>query len=263
MNHPTTTADARVFSPHGASAPASRDLLVESALTIRLVGRTDVTVMRTPGNDRELVLGFLLTEGFIRSLDDMAVFEQCDDANGDAVRVVLADTAPTNTAARGMLVGSSCSLCGRERIDAILGEIAPVDSDTTFPVRSLAAVPRAMRTAQPLFERTGASHAAALFDPDGALLVTREDIGRHNALDKVIGNALLTGLTRGACGAMLSGRASFEMVAKAARAGIPLVAAVSAPSALAVETADQLNVTLCGFVRGADFTCYARPERLT
>lgn len=295
MTDSVSPSDAVVFHPDGAREPASRDLLVESALTIRLAGGPDITLMRTPGADRELVIGFLRSEGLIAGLADLGALEQCEDRE-DAVRVALAAAAPREGDRRSLLVGSACSLCGREHIDAILDGIPAVASEARFPARVLGEVARSMQAAQPLFRRTGASHAAALFDvvcpgqacpagffpgsptarpdetgrgtlrtmlsPDFRLLVVHEDIGRHNALDKVIGHGLLTGLTLGACGAMLSGRASFEMLTKAARAGLPLVAAVSAPSALAVEAARRLGVTLCGFVRGAEFTCYAHPERL-
>jgi len=257
-----------------------RDLLQEAPLTIRVADRPDITLIRTPGADRELVVGFLVTEGFIRGMADIAVLEHCQEelgkgvgdpdaavpgtfaGSGDAIRVMLAGAAGADVPERGMLIASSCGLCGRERIETILEEITPLEGKARFPTHTLFEVPGRMREAQRLFQRTGASHAAALFDASGKLLIVCEDIGRHNALDKVIGHAVLTGLPLAECGAMLSARASFEMVAKSARAGAPLVAAVSAASALAVTAAEKLNLTLCGFIRGAEVTCYAHPERL-
>jgi len=267
MNEPVERVSVLHFEPGGEPRPAMRGLLQESPLTIRVAGHSDIALMRTPGADRELVVGFLLTEGFIRGMADIATLEECrvDQAGGhepakppaDAIRVTLVAEAPAAAAERRMLVASSCSLCGREQIEAILHEMAPLEDDTRCPVKVLFDVPDRMRDAQRLFQRTGASHAAALFDVSGNILVVREDIGRHNALDKV-----LTGRPLAACGAMLSGRASFEMVAKSARARVPLVAAVSAASALAVTAAEKLTLTLCGFVRGKEVTCYAHPERL-
>lgn len=231
-----------------------RELIEESPLTIDIHGADKFTIMRTPGNDEELVAGFLLTEGIIDGLADVTVMKPCpDDAN--RFRVKLAKPV-RQSFRRNLAVNSACGFCGRDDLQKLWSEMPRVKSDFFIEPTALARVPELMRGAQPLFALTGGSHAAALINTMGELRIVREDLGRHNALDKAIGAALLRGMAVGELGAFLSGRASLEMVSKCARSGIGFIASISAPSSLAVEAARALNITLCGFVRGREATIY-------
>ena len=249
---------------HTRTAPVPeksvRALLLERPLVIRLNGSAEYSIMRTPGHDRELAIGFLFTEGLIRGIADVGRLNECPDS-ADVMEVTTL-TAGGGPAKRTTTVNSSCGLCGRTDIDALLAAVAPVTASTTMPVSVLYEIPDRIRKTQLLFHATGASHAAGLFGARGEILVAREDVGRHNALDKVIGNRLLAGQSAEGCGAFLSGRASLEMIVKAARARLPIVAAVSAPTAAAVEAAERLCITLCGFVRGAEVTVYTHEGRI-
>lgn len=243
-------------------------LAAEEPLEIRL-GETPLTVtMRTPGNDEELTAGFLLTEGIIEEPEQIAamrVTAQGAGAKSNAVVVELrnAEFEPGDLQ-RNFFAASSCGICGKSAIEAIRrrGLRAP-DRDVRIAPEMLCQFPERVRAEQAVFERTGGLHAAALFDLEGTLLVLREDIGRHNAVDKVIGWAALNGhlpLRRTAL--FVSGRGGFEIVQKALAAGIPVLASVSAPSSLAVKLARELGLTLAGFVRGRRFVVYAGEERL-
>jgi FdhD protein len=230
--------------------------------------------MRTPGHDVELALGFLISEGIIRSGDDVQAGRYCAGATEDGVNtynvldIVLAPgvAAPDPSLARAFYTSSSCGLCGRASIDAVKSRSAYgiSDLDTVIDAAALAGLPERLRDRQAVFDKTGGLHAAGLFDAaTGELLVVREDIGRHNAVDKVVGWAADAGRLplRGKV-LMVSGRASFELTQKAWMAGIPVLAAVSAPSSLAVDLAVDAGMTLIGFLRGDAMVIYAGAERV-
>ena len=243
------------------------ELVVEEPLAIHLDGGLVATTMRTPGHDFELAVGFCHAEGL---LDGAALRTVRYCGTGPAAEtefnVVSVDTGGTAPAPRPRLgsVGSSCGLCGNVAIDELCARLRPVGA-VPFPLEVLAAAPDTVRGAQALFERTGAVHAAAALRRDGSLVVVREDIGRHNAVDKVVGRLLLDhALPAGDLALFVSGRASFEMVQKAWAAGFAAVVAVSAPSALAVDTARAAGLTLAGFARGGQMNVYvdaADPRR--
>lgn len=228
--------------------------------------------MRTPGDDLDLALGFLLTEGLIRSTDDVQTAQLCAGAETpntyNVVDVVLAPGVPepATDPARNFYTTSSCGVCGKASIEAVrTRSLFPVrDDPLAVPAAVLADLPDVLRAAQRGFERTGGLHAAGLFTPDGKLVVLREDVGRHNAVDKVIGWAVRERRLPLANHLLLvSGRASFELTQKAWMAGVPLLAAVSAPSTLAVDLAEEAGLTLVGFLRGRTMNVYAGPHRVT
>ncbi len=209
-----------------------------------------------------LSLGFLLTEGMIASLDDIAELAVCPDAH-EVVRVRLARPAQVRIHRQGGFVASACGACGPVGgVADLRAGLTPVGDALRLEARRLQRLMAEMEGRQRLFNRTGGAHAAAVFSPAAELLATAEDLGRHNALDKAIGQCLLRGRATAGCGVLMSGRVSLEMIVKAARAGIELVAAVSAPSSLAVEAAAALGVTLCGFVRDGRLTAFSHPRRL-
>jgi FdhD protein len=247
---------------------------VEAPLEIRLAGETVAVIMRTPGDDHLLALGYLFGEGILSRAEDAATVAHCgrlgDEGYGHAVDVSPAsgaaiDWTRLDASRRGGVTSSACGVCGRAAVDDLLAGVAPLPSG---PVISAAALRRAMavlRQRQPTFEATGGTHAAALLDREGALLWAAEDVGRHNAVDKVVG-ALLLARAAGPRPApailAMSGRGGFEIVQKAARAGVPVVACVSAPTTLAVAVAEAAGVTLCGFVRGDRLNVYSHAGRL-
>ncbi|MDJ0750430.1 MAG: formate dehydrogenase accessory sulfurtransferase FdhD [Woeseiaceae bacterium] len=246
---------------------------VEEPLEIRLGysesgERRTVSVsitMRTPCDDEDLAAGFLFTEGIVRSRSDVAIVKPCRGDN--TVRVELDDGVAVDfdRLQRHFYTTSSCGVCGKASLDALYaqGAAAPTATHPAFPREVLVSIPGKLREAQATFEETGGLHAAAAFSPDGELIMVREDVGRHNAVDKVIGALLMEGaLPASSFGLMVSGRASFELVQKTLLAGIPLLAAVSAPSSLAVQLAREFNMTLIGFLRGDTFNVYAGEERL-
>ena len=239
---------------------ATRTVVRESALVIGVNGSADYTIMRTPGHDRELAIGFLFTEGMINRVGDVTMLMQCPDTP-DSIAVKTADSAATPVS-RNLVVSSSCGLCGRADIDALVDRLGCVESDMRIDPRILYEIPDTIRAQQGLFETTGATHAAGLFDGKGALLAVREDVGRHNAVDKAIGYALLSGLPLGALGLFLSGRTSLELIVKAARARIPVVASVSAPTDAAITVAEKLGIAVVGFARGSNFTVYSHAHRI-
>ncbi|MDH2415313.1 formate dehydrogenase accessory sulfurtransferase FdhD [Nocardioides sp. CER19] len=257
-------------------APRVREdkLAAEEPLEIRLGGRSLAVTMRTPGHDIELAAGFLVSEGVVAQREDISTARYCAGATDEGVNtynvldVQLAPgvTVPEFGLERSVYTSSSCGVCGKASIDAVrtrssydvAGDPLVVDPEL------LAALPDRLRAAQEVFEQTGGLHAAGLFDGrTGELLVAREDVGRHNAVDKVVGWALeheklpLRGTVL-----MVSGRASFELTQKASMAGIPVLAAVSAPSSLAVELAEEAGLTVVGFLRGTSMVVYSRPERV-
>ena len=258
----------------GTSRRRPDALAAEEPFEIRVGGRALAVTMRTPGHDVELAHGFLLTEGVIGSSEDIATARYCDslDDRGRNTYNVL-DLAlapgvppPDDSVERRFYTTSSCGVCGKASLDAIRTKtrFAPGHDPVTVPAEVLIGLPHTLRAAQAVFDSTGGLHAAGLFRADGTLIVAREDVGRHNAVDKVIGYALLEGLVP-ATGTvlMVSGRASFELTQKAVMAGIPVLAAVSAPSSLAVEMARETGMTLVGFLRGRSMNVYAGTERVT
>jgi FdhD protein len=224
--------------------------------------------MRTPGHDFELATGFLVTEGLAPSRATVSEVRYCDLPDGgeqqyNIVTVTLRRPFERQPDDRGFVAAAGCGICGKETLDQVALSCPVVTSDVTVPTAIILSLPDRLREGQAVFERTGGLHAAGLFANDGAPVVVREDIGRHNAVDKVVGwGALNDRLPFGDHVLMVSGRPGFEIVQKAAMAGIPIVAAVSAPSSLAVDAARRLGVTLVGFVRGANANIYSRPERI-
>jgi len=257
-----------------AAEPRRRpdDLAAEEPLEIRVRKAPLAVTMRTPGHDIDLAMGFLLTEGIIGAAGDVVTAQLCagtDTPNTyNVVDVVLgADVPPPVTdPSRNFYTTSSCGVCGKASIDAVRTRSRFDVSDDGFAItaRLLSELPDKLRAAQRTFDLTGGLHAAGLFSGDGELLVLREDVGRHNAVDKVIGWALREGrLPLAGHVLLVSGRASFELTQKAWMAGIPLLAAVSAPSTLAAELADEAGMTLVGFLRGRSMNVYAGAQRVT
>jgi FdhD protein len=250
-------------------------LVAEEPLEIRLNGRPLAITMRTPGDDFALAAGFLVSEGVLGSADELANIVYCAGATEDGsntynvvdVRLAPGVPVPDITLERNVYTTSSCGLCGKASLDAVRTTARWSLDDQHDPVRvdaeTLTALPDRLRAAQRVFDRTGGLHAAALFTPEGELLDVREDVGRHNAVDKLVGRAVQQGLLP-LSGAVLlvSGRASFELAQKAVMAGIPVLAAVSAPSSLAVDLADEAGLTLVGFLRGTSMNVYAGDHRL-
>lgn len=248
-------------------------LVVEAPMEVRVEGQSFSVTMRTPGDDFDLTIGFLLSEGVITSAADVRALMHCQDEDEsgsptyNVVDVALAEgvTRPRQEDARRVLTTSACGVCGTASIDAVrtAGRYDLAADTTTFDPDVVVALPDAMREHQKVFDRTGGVHAAGLFTADGELVVLREDIGRHNAVDKVVGWAAREGLLP-LTGHVLvvSSRASFELTQKAYLAGVPALVAVSAPSSLAVELAREVGLTLVAFVRAARLTAYAGVERL-
>lgn len=259
----SATVRTRVVRWRGGEAPqeCSDELATEAPLEIRIGGEPISVTMRTPGHDLELVCGMLLSE----SLIDGATRPLLRQEHPNVVNVAVAngDIRCVDAMRRSSVMSTSCGLCGKASIENVHQHFPPVEDDVLVSRRLFQAMIETLGTAQPTFARTGGLHAAALFNSAGSLVVAREDVGRHNAVDKAIGHALLRGLTPLAgCTLMVSGRASFEIVQKALGARIPIVAAVSAPSSLAVELAAASGQTLVGFVRGDRCNVYTHTERI-
>ena len=229
--------------------------------------------MRTPGDDAELAVGFLYTEGIIQSSEQVASVEHAGAADPDSglrniIRVALKPGVDVDIGRlqRHFYTTSSCGVCGKASLEAlrVTGQESLADKGATFPRSIIISLPDKLAAKQEVFAKTGGLHAAAIFDQDGEIRVLKEDVGRHNATDKVIGELLAEGkLPANEMGLMLSGRASFELVQKALVAGIPLLAAVSAPSSLAVQLAQEFDMTLIGFLRNSNFNIYAGEWRVT
>jgi FdhD protein len=245
----------------GCQTTAQDFIAVEEPLQIRTAGRALAVTMRTPGHDFELAAGFLFTEGLIETPDQIRDIRQ--DGRG-IVEITLAGEPDLERSSRSFYMSSSCGICGKTSVDALKLTCAPLARGSLrLSSADITALPGKLRQAQAGFEHTGALHAAALFDSRGELMSLREDVGRHNALDKLIGAEFLNGrVPLNEKMLMLSGRISFELVQKALRAGIAVVAAVGAPSSLAIETALRFQMTLVGFVRDGRFNVYAGSERL-
>ena len=245
----------------------SDTVVCEEPLEIRVRGKSVAVTMRTPGHDRELAAGFLLSEGIIRQRDEIVEIAPCleSDSPENILNVFLAPSTDIDFArlTRHVFASSSCGVCGKASIESVHQHFSPIESSCTIAAETLTALPDRMRAAQLTFSQTGGLHAAALFDFQGNLLVLREDAGRHNAVDKVLGWGFLENkLPFDSHILLVSGRASFEIVQKALAARIPIIAAVSAPSSLAVEFALESNQTLIGFLRGETFNIYSHPERI-
>jgi FdhD protein len=240
-------------------------LAIEEPLEIRLGSRPISITMRTPGHDQELALGFLFTEGIIRTHADIAgvAGPRRDPANVVSVKLRRGVRVDLNRLKRHFYATSSCGICGKTALQAIRVKNKPVAGTLRVPLSLLYSLPERLREEQETFEETGGLHAAAVFDAKGNLLYLREDVGRHNAVDKIVGAALMEArvpLDRHIL--VVSGRASFEIMQKALAAGIPIVAAVSAPSSLAVALARDFNMTLIGFLRERRCNIYAGAERI-
>jgi FdhD protein len=275
---PGRTVDADVVTLDGRQRGSKSDRVVtEEPLEIRLVAAASVQnlaiTMRTPGSDFELAAGFLFGEGIVHARDEIATITYCLDPELDpdqrynVVNVELrrGDLPDLTRFERHFVTSSACGVCGRAQLDALrdLG-IAPLDDGFKIDPELLYSLPDRMRAAQRVFESTGGLHAAAIFDDRGETLAVREDVGRHNALDKIVGWALLEKrLPFSDCLLMVSGRASYEILQKSAVAGIPIVASVSAPSSLAVALAKEFNITLAGFVRNQRANVYSAPQRVS
>lgn len=258
-------------------APHSRAdyLAVEEPLELRVAGKPLTVTMRTPGNDIELAAGFLVSEGVIHSAEHFSTARYCASATGDDgantynvldVSLAAGVPPPDPSIERNFYTTSSCGVCGKASIDAVatVSQYRVADDPLRIDPETLAGFPDALRAGQDVFERTGGLHAAALFDGHtGEMLVLREDVGRHNAVDKVMGWALLNDRLPGrGLVLMVSGRASFELTQKALMAGVPMLSAVSAPSSLAAELATEAGLTLVGFLRGPSMVVYSRADRL-
>ena len=268
-----TTTRRRVLRL-GGPAPVERPdtLVVEEPLEIRVGGRPLAVTMRTPGHDMELAAGFLVGEGVVSEAGHVRAQRYCAGAvDGENTYNVLdvdlhpAVPPPAPSLERSVYTTSSCGVCGKASLDAVrtTARWSVADDPVTVPVDVLGSLPDRLRAEQRVFDRTGGLHAAGLFRADGELLCLREDVGRHNAVDKVVGWALLQGLMplRGTV-LQVSGRASFELAQKAWTAGVPVLAAVSAPSSLAVDLAVEAGMTLVGFSRGTSMNVYSRPDRV-
>ena len=255
---------------NGKAAHAIDRAATEEPLEIRLHGQPFAVIMRTPGADRELAAGFLLAERVIRNADELGTIEFCMDRpdNHNVVNVTLAPGLDDRVGGlldgrRQVTTNSSCGLCGRRTIESLTTDVAPLAATWRVAASTIGQLPAGLRERQAIFDETGGLHAAGLFTHDGELIDVAEDVGRHNAVDKIVGRRLMRdALPLSSHMLCVSGRTSFEIVQKALFAGIPVVAAVSAPSTLAIDLARAFGITLVGFVRGGDFTIYAHAERI-
>lgn len=268
------TSSVRVTAVKGAFASERPDrLATEEPMEIRVSGpgqeATPVAVtMRTPGGDFELAAGFLFTEGLISGHDEIEQVSYCEDLPDDEqlfniVTVRLNRPWDAETAKRNFYATSSCGICGKASLDEVEVHCRPVATELRLSSDVIRALPEKLREGQRVFDQTGGLHAAGLFDGTGRLGSLREDVGRHNAVDKLVGEALLADvLPLGDRVLQVSGRVSFEIVQKAAMVGVPVITAISAPSSLAVEAGDRLGVTIVGFVREDRFNIYSHPQRV-
>jgi FdhD protein len=253
----------------GATSERTEALAVEEPLEIRLAGRRFTLTMRTPGHDQELAAGFLFAEGFINDATELGEIRRLRGRKGapepNAIDIILNVPADGLRARlkRNFVMSSSCGVCGKTSIDSIRRRVEPPADSARVAPAILLALSQKLRQGQRVFAATGGLHGAAIFSLDGTMIAIREDVGRHNAVDKVIGYALTNAMVPLAQHLMMvSGRLSFEIVQKAAAAGVPILAAVSAPSSLAVELAEEIGTTLVGFLRDGSFNIYTRPDRI-
>lgn len=262
-----TTVQMLRLSREGVAEKRSDETAREEPLEIRVEGRSVAVVMRTPGHDEELTAGFLVTEGVVQKPRDILEITQCPvttESKGNVVDVLLGGAVVQwESLTRHVFSASSCGLCGKTSIESVFQKFPATSSDWSVPAEMLWTLPDKLRNAQETFSKTGGLHASAIFDREGNLVVLREDVGRHNALDKVLGYCLLQGmLPLNEHILLVSGRVSFEIIQKALAGGIGLVAAISAPSSLAVEFAAEAGQTLVGFLRSGTLNVYTHPERL-
>lgn len=256
----------------GSRQDATDYVAVEEPLEVRVNGASFAVIMRTPGADRDLAAGFLLAEDVIREHGEIGAIEYCEDTTaegyGNTLNVTVLGAAIQRLETRlgerrQVAVTSACGLCGRLTIESLRSRVSTVAGRWRVPAAVVSGLPERLRPSQPIFASTGGNHAAGLFDRSGTLQLAAEDVGRHNAVDKIVGRTLLEGrhpLDQSIL--LVSGRTSFELVQKALVAGIPLLAAVSAPSSLAINLATEAGITLCGFVRGDQFNIYSHHDRI-
>ncbi len=258
---------------HPDGRDAATDLVaVEEPMEVRVNGSSFAVIMRTPGSDPELAAGFLLAEDVVRVSDELLVIERCEDTDeegrGNTLNVTVTGEAERRLAERlgerrQVMMTASCGLCGRRTIESLRARVSHVAGHWQIAPVMVSSLPQRLREAQSVFDSTGGLHAAGLFDRDGHLVLIAEDVGRHNAVDKIVGRRLIEdALPLDDTILVVSGRTSYELVQKALLAGIPFLAAVSAPSSLAIQLAEESGITLCGFVRGDTFNVYAHQERL-
>ncbi|MGZ8612758.1 MAG: formate dehydrogenase accessory sulfurtransferase FdhD [Actinomycetota bacterium] len=269
-----SVARVRAFTVReGSSAERPDVLAAEEPMEIRVAGPGQpasavAVTMRTPGGDFQLAVGFLFTEALISGRDDVVRVSYCEDLPAEeqhynVVTVDLARSFDEGRLRRSFFASSSCGICGKATLDDVEVHCVPLAAGPIVQAATIVAMPDALRAAQRVFEQTGGLHAAGLFSPGGRLLALREDVGRHNAVDKIVGESLLAGdLPLADRVLQVSGRIGFEIVQKAARAGIPVLSAVGAPSSLAVDAAERLGMTLVGFVRDGRCNVYTHPERV-
>jgi FdhD protein len=266
--------EVRRLAEGALGAAQEDDVVAEEPLEIRAAGETMAITMRTPGADRELAVGFLFAEGVIASRDDVSSVAHCgrpdQEGFGNTIDVrpgagVSLDIDRLSATRRGTLTTAACGVCGRRSVDDVIALCKPQKiAAAMIASETIANATASLKRLQPNFSRTGGIHAAALLDAQGEVMAAYEDIGRHNALDKVVGKLVLDGRIPGREATLLvvSGRASFEVVQKASAAGIPIIASVSAASSLAVDLARAAGITLCGFVRDGNMTVYSHAERI-
>lgn len=273
---PGVVTPARLIAiENGSARDIVDDLATEEPLEIRAVTRTATTTlavtMRTPGNDFELAAGFMFSEGVVTSPGDIAEISYCIDPAIDReqrynivnVALTASELLDSDRLERHFAMSSACGVCGKASIESLRTRAERLEDGLRITPEFIAALPEKMREAQRVFASTGGLHAAALFDSDGTLLVLREDVGRHNAVDKIVGWALLNGrIPLHGCVLLVSGRASYELAQKSIVARVPVLCAVSAASSLAVQVAKDFDLTLAGFVRGARANVYSAPERV-
>jgi len=268
----TPARKVRVTRLGPAGAQHTTDLAAaEEPLDVRLHGKSFAVIMRTPGRDRELAAGFLQAERIIRTPDELGAVEHCRHPDQSRVHhvvdVFLRGGAASRVAGvleqrRDLVANSSCGICGRSTIDELAAEIAPIGARPPVALDVIRTLPERLRATQETFDETGGLHGAALFTADGELIVSAEDVGRHNAVDKVFGWILINEARVDPAVLVVSGRVAFEIVQKAWIGGVPVVAAVSAPTSLAIELAETAGIALCGFVRGASMNIYTHTARI-
>lgn len=257
----------RKVNVSGAAVELADVTATEEPLEIRVEGRSVAVVMRTPGHDEELAAGFLVSEGVVQHARDILEVSQCPsigNKHGNVVDVLLGGAVVNwDSLTRHVFSASSCGLCGKTSIESVFQRFPAVEAGWQVTPALIASLPDKLRAAQETFSKTGGLHASGLFDLDGNLIVLREDVGRHNALDKILGHALMNGMLPLERHILLvSGRVSFEIIQKALAGGIALVAAISAPSSLAVDFAQEAGQTLVGFLRGVTMNVYTHPQRI-
>jgi FdhD protein len=268
-SHSTTlSASIQKWKNGSLQSTINDELAVEEPLEIRVHGQSLAITMRTPGHDEELAAGFLQTEGIIKNQADLVEITRCNggkhNQGENRLNISLSPNLEVDleSLSRHVFASSSCGLCGKATIESAQQNFDPIESNVRVLPRTITSLPALLRNAQPTFDQTGGLHAAAVFDAKGKIVVCREDVGRHNAVDKVVGYGFLNKLPFDKHILMVSGRTSFEIMQKALAARLPILAAVSAPSSLAVDFAQENGQTLIGFVRGETMNIYTHPRRI-